>query len=230
MKGKKRIIIAIDGPAGSGKTTVAREVAKRLRINYLDTGAMYRALGWFLLKNKVDYKKEDEVKSFINKIDLEVRFDNSNNILIVNGEDVTSKIRSPEISQVASYISQYKDVREKLVKIQRELGKKYSLVAEGRDMTSVVFTETPYKFYLTASVSERAKRRYLELKKKGYKISREEVEEELIQRDKQDSSRKYAPLVKTKDSIAIDTTNLSIEQVVDLIIQHIKKLEIKNSD
>ncbi len=227
MKVKDKIIIAIDGPAGSGKTTVAKQVAQRLKINYLDTGAMYRALSWFLLKSDIDYKKEDVVKSIINNIDLKVKFENSNNILIVNGEDVTDKIRSPEISQIASYISQYKDVREKLVKIQKELGNKYSLVAEGRDMTSVVFPETPYKFYLTASLKERAKRRYLELKKRGYKITQSEVEKELIHRDKQDSSRKYAPLVKTKDSIEIDTTNLNIEQVVDLIINHIKKIRNK---
>ncbi len=211
-------VIAIDGPAGAGKSTTAKLLAERLGFYYLDTGAMYRALTYFALKNGISPSDGEKLATAARKLHL--GFDNRDglNRILVNGVDVSTEIRTPEVTTHVSEVSAHKMVRETIVAKQRELGKRGSLVAEGRDTTTVVFPRADVKIYLEASIAERARRRLLDLTNMGIGTSLEEQEAEIRRRDEYDSKRAHSPLMKARDALLVDTTNLTIEQQVDRII------------
>lgn len=214
--------VTLDGPSGSGKTSIAKAVAERLGITYLDTGAMYRGVAYFMLNHGVDVANEQDVLQRLDHVDLHVTKDGGEQHIIVNGEDITSKIRTPEISMGASTVSKIPAVRLKLVDMQRKIAYNSSCVIDGRDIGSFVLPNAEFKFYLTADVDERAKRRYLEIKDK-VKTSLETVKEDLIARDEQDSKRAFAPLVVPQGAYVIDTTNLKFDEVLDLVLGKINK-------
>ncbi len=217
-------IITLDGPGGSGKTTLAKILAKELNITYLDTGAMYRGVGYFCQQRGLAIGDEESVRKIINDIDLVVTRENGEQKVIVNGDDVTPYIRTPEISMWASFVGKVAEVRLKLVEIQRKLAGLSSCVLDGRDIGSYVLPNAEYKFYLSADVEERAKRRYIELREKGQEnITLEGVKEDMIARDEQDSKRAFAPLCVPEGAYVIDTTNLTIEEVLDIILNKVRK-------
>ncbi|MEO0090004.1 MAG: (d)CMP kinase [candidate division WOR-3 bacterium] len=214
---KKNFIVAIDGYAGSGKSTIAKEVAKRLNFFYLDTGAMYRAITYKIIKEKIDYKNEQKLAKVLKNIKIDFRNENNKIKIYLNNEDVTDKIREPKVERLVSPVSAIKIVREKMVKLQRKIAHQKNIIAEGRDITSVVFPKANLKIFVDCELKERAKRRFKEAKEKGYKIKFSEVLKNLIIRDKIDQERKYSPLRKTSDSIYLNTTNLTIEEEIDLV-------------
>ena len=221
LKGK---VIAIDGPAGSGKSTTAKILAARLGYIYLDTGAMYRALTHFALANHVVITDEEKLTVLARKLSIEFETHEDVNRVFINGVDVTREIRDPEVTKNVSQVSAYKGVREAMVAKQKELGRHGSIVAEGRDTTTVVFTNADIKVYLDASVKERARRRLLELTKMGVSTNLEEQEADIIRRDGFDSNRDHSPLSRARDAIVVDTTNMTIEDQVDRIISLVKSL------
>jgi CMP/dCMP kinase len=217
------MIIAVDGPAGAGKSTVAKILAHRLGFLYIDTGAMYRALTLKALENNVpigDQQKLIQLAGAV-KIDLRNNADGSLSI-ILDGRDVSLDIRKPQITQFVSEVAKIKEVRQVLVKMQRDLGSRGDCVLDGRDIGTVVFPDAEKKFFIDASIEERVKRRFKELKGLNQNVSEEDVARDLSNRDKIDSTRKASPLRKAPDAIYIDTTNLSIEQVVDKMLGFIK--------
>ncbi len=219
----ERFIVAIDGPAASGKTTTAKEVAKRLKWVYIDTGAMYRGVAYRVKKSGIDPGDISMVEKIAGEVKIEFRGSAEGQRVFVDGEDVTEKIRTPEISRLASLVSSYPGVREELVKRQREMGKRGKVICEGRDIGTVVFPDADLKIFMTASLEERARRRQLELKEKGINVSLEEVMEELRKRDEADSKRKHSPLKRAEDAVLLDTTNLTIEEQVNKVIEMIKE-------
>ncbi len=213
-------IIAIDGPAGAGKSTITKIIAKKLGLKYLDTGAMYRAVTWLILENKIDTKDEESISKLISnmKIKLSIIKNGEQNIFI-NNNNVTKEIRSPYISSKVSEVATHKVVRVKLTSYQKELGNEGGIVAEGRDIGTSVFPDADLKIYLTASPQERAKRRLSDLNKQGFKNQNlAKLESEISKRDEIDSKRKLSPLTQAKDAKVIDTDGLSINEVVDKII------------
>lgn len=216
------INVTIDGPSGSGKTTMAKSVAKKLGYLYVDTGAMYRAVAYYMLNNKISVKDDSKVESCLADINIDLKVENGEQRVILNGDDITGSIRTPEISMNASTVSKNKEVRLKLVAMQRALASNNNSIFDGRDMGSYVLPEADYKFYITADVDVRAKRRYLELKGKQ-SVTLEEVKADMIARDEQDSSRAFAPLVIPQGAFVIDTTNMTIEEVENLILERVKK-------
>lgn len=220
-------IIAIDGPAGSGKSTTARILAARLGYRYLDTGAMYRALTYFALRRNIAPSDGDKLKILADKLPIEFETGENINRVIINGEDVTDEIRTPEVTRHVSEVSAHKGVRQSMVAKQREMGKEGSIVAEGRDTTTVVFSNADLKIYLDASVKERAQRRLLDMLRLGVSTNLEEQEAEIMRRDNLDSSREHSPLSRSKDAIVVDTTNLTIEGQVDHIISLIRNIFTK---
>jgi len=217
------MIIAVDGPAGAGKSTVARILAKRLGFLYIDTGAMYRALTLKALENNVPIADEQKLIQLAGnvKIDLRNNADGSLSI-ILDGRDVSLDIRKGQITQFVSDVAKIKEVRQILVKMQRALGAKGDCVLDGRDIGTVVFPDAQKKFFIDASIEERTRRRFKELKGLSQNVSQEDVALDLTNRDKIDSTRKASPLRKAPDAIYIDTTNLSIEEVVDKMLGFIK--------
>ncbi len=209
--------IAIDGPAGSGKSTVAKILAKDYNILYLDTGAMYRACALQAIKNRVDVADEAQVCDFMRELDLTVEYEDGKQKTMLCGVDVSGEIRTPEVSMSASTISKHPSVRMKLVEKQREIAQKMSCVLDGRDIGTFVLPDADFKFFLTASTDVRAKRRYDELKAKGYEVDFEELKAEIIKRDEQDSTRSIAPLKQADDAVLVDTSNMTIEEVVKTI-------------
>lgn len=213
--------IAIDGPAGAGKSTVARIVANKLNYLYIDSGAMYRALTWRLLKDSICFEDEAKLTSELENINVEFRLDNAGESRVFcNGEDVTEEIRKPEVSRNVSEVAAKKPVRSRMVWLQREMAQRGRVVMDGRDIGTVVMPETSNKFYLTADVLERARRRFLELRLKGHVTTLSEVQREIELRDKIDSEREVGPLRKAADAICIDTTGLCPEEVAEIIIGH----------
>ncbi len=214
---KKNIIITIDGPAGAGKTTVAKEVAKRLGFLYLDTGAMYRAMTLKALKERITVEEEEKLVEMVKETILTVKKDEKKGMRIwVDGEEVTDKIRTEEVTNNIWWVCRVKEVRDKAKRMQREIGSDGRIVVEGRDIGTVVFPDAPYKFYLDASIDERAKRRWLEQKNKGMESSDiEKIKQDIQKRDKSDMERELAPLKKAEDAIHVDTTGLSIEEIVE---------------
>lgn len=209
-------VIAIDGPSGAGKSSVSRLVAKRLGYQYLDTGALYRALALHLTGKGIDPDASDAEIAAAAR-DAEIRLYGEK--VCLNGEDVSNAIRTPEAGHYASVFSAKKSVREYLFKIQKDAGQNYDIVAEGRDMTTVVFPDARVKIYLDASEEGRAERRYCQLKEKGMPITMEEALRDVRERDYRDKNRDIAPLRKADDAVYLDTTNLSIEEVVERIVK-----------
>ena len=214
--------IALDGPSGSGKSTIAKKISKKLNILYLDTGAMYRATALKALKMGIDTFDEQGVLTFINDINLEIKYVDGTQRTYLDGEDVSAKIREPHVSMAASNISSLKCVRLKMVDMQRKIACDMSCVLDGRDIGSYVLPNAKYKFYITASVDVRADRRFKELTLKGHKVDFEELKKEIEQRDFNDKNRDFAPLVKADDAILIDTSFMNIEQVVNKVLSYLE--------
>jgi cytidylate kinase len=217
-------IIAIDGPAGAGKSTTARMVAERLGYRYLDTGAMYRAVTLYALENDIARSDGERLSEAAQRIRIDFECRDGVNRVYMDGRDVTDQIRTPEVTRHVSEVSAHKGVRQAMVAKQRELGKNGSIVAEGRDITTVVFPNADVKVYLDASVTERARRRLQDLARLGIKSTLEEQEADIRRRDEYDSRRAHSPLMKAEDAVVIDTTNLTIEQQVDRIISLVASL------
>ena len=214
------MIIAIDGPSGSGKSTTAKMLAQHLNITHLDTGAMYRVVTWGLMRKNIDIRNLERVKTFLKK--AQISYKNSNEVFL-NGKMVSLDIRKKEITSNVSAVSSVKEVREFLVKIQRQIGKNIDCVIEGRDIGSVVFPKADFKFFLTADLDIRAKRRKSELNKIGEDVTIDEIKSSIKKRDLIDSSRELSPLKCPKDAIEIDSTNLTIDEQIDKIMNIIKK-------
>jgi cytidylate kinase len=225
---KKKIIITIDGPAGAGKTTVAKAVAKRLGFLYLDTGAMYRAMTLKALKARITAEEKERLVEMVNETILIVKKDEKKGMRIwTDGQEVTDKIRTEEVTNNIWWVCKVKEVRNKAKRMQKDIGSDGRIVVEGRDIGTVIFPDAPYKFYLDASIEERAKRRWLEQKNKGMETSdMEKLKQDIEKRDKSDMERELAPLKKADDAVHVDTTNLSIDGVVDKILVYIRKEKV----
>lgn len=217
-------IIAIDGPAGSGKSTTAKALANRLGFTYLDTGAMYRAVALFALRHEISFDDENALAHIAAKISIEFKnHPEKGQLVFLNGEDVTDAIRTPDATHGSSAVAVHQKVRKILVAIQQKMGKKRSIIVEGRDTTSVVFPLADLKVYLDADIEIRAQRRFLEAMHKGQETTIEEQIDNLKARDKNDSERKASPLKKVDEAVVVDTSNLSIEEQVETIIQIARK-------
>lgn len=212
--------IAIDGPSATGKSTLAKALAKELSFIYIDTGAMYRAVGLYNIRKNIDLNNEDDVVNTLKDISIDIKYIDKEQRIFLNGEDVSSQIREEKVGMAASIVSTYKKVREVLVDLQRSLANVQNVIMDGRDIGTVVLPNASLKIFLTASSEERTKRRYLELKEKGKDVSIEDVAKELKERDERDTKRANSPLTKAEDAILVDTTNMNIEQT----IEYIKKL------
>ena len=211
--------IAIDGPSGAGKSTIAKRVASELSIDYIDTGAMYRAVGLKMLRNNIPMVEDETLFEMLKEIDV----DFSDGKVYLDGEDVSGLIRTQEVSKAASDCSAFASVRRKLVELQQAMGKRKSVIMDGRDIGTVVLKDAEHKYYLTATAEERAMRRYKELKEKGSEDTYEKVLQDVNQRDWNDMHREVDPLRQAEDAVLIDSTHMTIDQVVDFIISDIKK-------
>ena len=208
------MIVAIDGPAGSGKSTIAKKVAEQLGFVYIDTGAMYRALTYGYLQAPIDFSKKEERIAFLER--MKVGFNQKNEITL-NDIVIKDEIRTFEVSEKVSYICSFPEIREAMTQLQRELAKKHSVIMDGRDIGTSVFPNADLKLFFVADSKERARRRQLDYLEKGIKKTMEEVEKEIVKRDELDSSRELSPLCKARDAIEIDTTALSVQEVCDKI-------------
>ncbi len=217
------VAAAIDGPVGAGKSTIAKEAAKRLGFIYADTGALYRAVGLFCIEDGADLKKPEEIAKRIDRIKPEISLVDGTQYVFLNGADVSDKIRSPEVSMAASAVSAVPEVRAALLDMQREIAKKNNVIMDGRDIGTVVLPNARVKIFLTAKPEERARRRFKELIAKGKDVNYEEVLKDLEKRDYDDTHRKAAPLKKADDAVTADTTELDFEQSVELVCGIIKE-------
>jgi cytidylate kinase len=217
------IKIAIDGPAGAGKSTIAKIVAKQLGFIYIDTGAMYRAVALKAIKNNIDTKDTDKVCSILHDLDIDIKYDNNGQVVFLDGQDVTQEIRTPEVSIGASNVAAIPEVRIKLVELQRKLAASNNVIMDGRDIGTYVLPDADIKIFLTASVEDRAKRRYEEMIAKNSFCSLEEVKKDIEYRDKNDSSRAFAPLKIAEDAVVIDTTGNELEESTNIVLQLIKE-------
>ena len=223
---KKGLVIAIDGFSSTGKSSISKVVADTLGLIHIDTGAMYRAITLFGLRNFKDEKQEIDLSKLLqnlNEISLEFRENSGKLEIYLNGENVSKEIRTTEVSDNVSFISKQPEVRERLVVLQRDIAEKQGVIMDGRDIGTVVLPDADYKFFLTASADERARRRFLELQSLGIETTIEEVKQNLIERDRIDSEREISPLKQAEDAILIDNTNLNKEETIDLILSYIKK-------
>lgn len=216
------VVIAIDGPAGAGKSTVAKLLAQKLGISYLDTGAMYRALTVKAIRSKVDLENGKALAKLANESQIELRPTSTGLNIFLDGEDVSEEIRTVEVTNNTFYIARAGEVREIMVNLQRAIGHQQSVVAEGRDIGTVVFPNATKKFYLDADPTERAKRRMKELQEKGKVVDAQEMLREINERDQKDFTRKVGPLKKADDAIVIDSSGLNVEQSVAKIMEFIK--------
>jgi len=214
-------IITIDGPTGSGKSTVSRLLAQRLHYHYLDTGAMYRAVGLAILRAGVSLHNKKEITRICNSLDIKFIHEGDATKIYLDNEDVTKAIREPAIDLIASDVSALHNVRKVMTILQRKIGSQGPLVAEGRDMGTVVFPKAQHKFYIDASLEVRVDRRFQERQKRGESISRAKVKKDLVKRDNQDMNRHLSPLKPARDANIIDTTNLSPHQIVEKIIKDV---------
>lgn len=210
--------IAIDGPAGAGKSTIAKLAAEKLGFLYVDTGAMYRAMALKCIRNGVASSEEDKVSDICLGCDIDIKYENGEQNVLLDGENVNSLIRTEEVSQMTSAISVYQKVREKLLLLQRNVAKNNNVIMDGRDIGSNVLKDADVKIYLTASVQTRAKRRYAEQKEKGMDVSLADIEKDIEERDYRDMHREIAPLVVAENATIIDSSDMTIEQVTDKIV------------
>ena len=217
------MIIAIDGPAASGKSTTAIGVAKRLGITYLDTGAMYRAVTFGLIENDIKFEDSSELDNYLKQIKLKLSETKSGVILNLDGRNISKEIRSSKVTENVSEVSALKKVRDSMVLIQRKMAKKNDCILEGRDIGTVVFPNADFKFFLIADEKVRAKRRQNDLKKMGEQKSIDNVTTDIIKRDHKDSTRKHSPLIKSENAIIIDTNKLGINKVIDKIVNIVNK-------
>ena len=210
--------IALDGPAGAGKSTIAKIIAKRLGLPYLDTGAMYRAMALSALSEGVSLADAEKVDELLNRTDIKVVYEPDGQHVLVNGEDVTGRLREEEIGKGASLISKLRCVRDKLAGMQRDIAHETHAVLDGREIGTFVIPETPYKFYVTATAEERALRRVRQLEEKGETPDYELILKDILARDYQDSHRDYAPLKQAEDAVLIDTTHMTIDEAVEAVL------------
>lgn len=214
----KRISIAIDGPAAAGKSTVAKVVAKKLSYVYIDTGAMYRAITYAALEQKVDIENEEQLMEVVKNVNIEFQQGENTQLVFLNGQDVSEVIRTPDVTNRVSIVAKHRLVREEMVRRQQELAEKGGVVMDGRDIGTHVLPDAEVKIFMLASVEERAERRHLENMNKGFDSNLDQLKEEIAQRDKLDSEREVSPLKKADDALELDTTSLSIEEVVQKIM------------
>lgn len=215
--------IAIDGPAGAGKSSIAKRVAKELAFVYVDTGAMYRTMALYFLENMIPVDDEDEVSSHCDEIDIKLEYIDNSQIVRLNGKDVSDDIRKEEVGNTASIVAKYTAVRNKLVALQRRMAETTDLIMDGRDIGTVVLPNAEAKIYLTASSAVRAKRRFLELQEKGVSCDLDKIEEDIIARDKQDMNREISPLKQAEDAILVDSSDMTIDEVVEAIKKIVKE-------
>ena len=216
----KKVVVSIDGPAAAGKSTIAKEVARRLNYTYIDTGAMYRAVTLFCLENNIDCENEAQVNTILDKINIELKPDH---VVLLNDKDVSFDIRSRLVNANVSYIASYKEVRLFLVEQQRKMAESTSVVMDGRDIGSYVLPNADVKIFQIASVEKRAERRYKENLTKGIEGSLESIQKELEKRDYIDSHREFAPLTKAKDAVELDTSDMTIDEVIEKVLSIIKE-------
>lgn len=214
----KNISIALDGPAGAGKSTIAKIIANLKTLTYIDTGAMYRAIALKILNVGINIQEEEKIKEVLSKSKIDIE----GNDILLDGKVVTSDIRSPQVNNFVSHVAKIPFVRIKMVDLQRKIALNKNVIMDGRDIGTYVMPNATYKFYLTASIEERAQRRFIELKNKNVEITLEEVKNGIRNRDKNDMEREFAPLKKAEDAIEIDTTGKSIQKVVDEILDYLK--------
>jgi cytidylate kinase len=222
------LIIAIDGPSAAGKSTLAKRLAKELGFTYLDTGAMYRALALKVLRAGIDIGNERLLKELIGRTKIDLLENAGNLHVLLDGEDVSEWIRTPEVSQMASKASALRTVRQWMLILQRTLGQRGDVVAEGRDIGTVVFPDAEVKIYLDASTQERARRRVEELRRAGRQVTLDETLREMVERDKRDSERDLAPLCRAADAVAIDSSALDAESLAQTVMQEIRKMGLVN--
>ncbi len=214
--------IAIDGPAGAGKSTVAKLISEKLGINYLDTGAMYRSIAYALINKGIDPEDAVAVKDHLDEVDIEVKYIKRVQHMYLDGKDISKLIRTNEISMGASNVSKIPEVRLKLIEMQQEIARNFDIVMDGRDICTYVLPDADHKFYITASVDERARRRFKELPE-GSNLTFEEIREDIIKRDKNDSEREFMPLKQAEDAVLVDTTDMNIDEVIDFVLKEIAK-------
>ena len=216
--------IAIDGPAGAGKSSIAKALSKRLGYIYIDTGAMYRAVALFFVENNVSDGTDSRIESLLEKLEISIKYEDGAQKVILNGEDITGKLRLEEIGKLASKFSAIGSVREKLVALQRKLAQKENVVMDGRDIGTVVLPNADLKIYLSASSKVRAKRRYLELLEKGQTdLDINDIEDEIIKRDEADMNREISPLKQADDAYYLDSSDMTLEEVVSKILSMVKE-------
>ena len=213
----KKLVVAIDGPAGAGKSTVAQLAAKDLGYTYIDTGAMYRAVAWKVLQQGGEVTDE-KILAVVPDIDVDLSYENGKTTVRVDGQDVTSEIRTPEVSHIVSKVAALGPVREKMVDLQRKMAERGGVLMDGRDIATNVLPGADVKIYLTASIAERANRRYKELREKGLAVDLADIEHDIAARDKADMEREISPLVQADDATLLDTTGMTIPEVVARII------------
>lgn len=211
--------IAIDGPAGAGKSTIARRVAKELSFIYVDTGAMYRAMALYLLRREVNKDDTGQIGNICQDAEISIEYQNGEQIVLLNDENVNSYLRTEEVGNMASVSSAVPRVREKLLSLQRKLARDMSVVMDGRDIGTTILPDADVKIYLTASSLTRAKRRYLELQEKGTVCNLDEIQKDIEERDQRDMNREISPLRQAEDAVLVDSSDLTIQQVVDRILQ-----------
>lgn len=211
--------IAIDGPAGAGKSTIARRVAKELSFIYVDTGAMYRAMALYLLRKEVNKDDTEQIGNICQDAEISIEYQNGEQIVLLNDENVNSYLRTEEVGNMASVSSAIPRVREKLLSLQRKLARDMSVVMDGRDIGTTILPDADVKIYLTASSLTRAKRRYLELQEKGTICNLDEIQKDIEERDQRDMNREISPLRQAEDAVLVDSSDLTIQQVVDRILQ-----------
>ena len=220
-----KFVIAIDGPAASGKSTTAKQLAKKLKYIYIDTGAMYRASGLCTLLQNIRLDDKVALKAMLDKISIRIEYAEEGNEIYLNGKDVSERIREVDITKLSSQIAVIGIVRKKMVELQRKMGEDGGVIMDGRDIGTVVFPNADFKFFMIADVRTRALRRWKEVKDTGESITLEEIEEELIWRDKNDTNREISPLKQAEDAIPIDTSGMTIEEQVEIIFSVVKRGE-----